>query len=182
MAAPLASANLALLRRLTLAALLMFAFAWGLIPLYRVICEATGLNRVVSADGLPKEQAGLSARPVSLVLDATTEAGLPWQVRPLTRLVAGRTGDFIQLEYEITNNSNRRVVGQAIPRYLPAEAAAHVRKLECFCFSQQAFSPGETRRFPVVLVIDKALPAGVDSVTLGYTVYEVPSGQEGRGS
>jgi cytochrome c oxidase assembly protein Cox11 len=42
------------------------------------------------------------------------------------------------------NNSGQSVVGQAIPRYLPAEAAAYVKKLECFCFRQQAFQPGET--------------------------------------
>ncbi|UGA40677.1 cytochrome c oxidase assembly protein [Chromobacterium haemolyticum] len=71
--------------------------------------------------------------------------------------------------------------GQAIPRYLPAAAGEYVKKLECFCFRQQAFAPGETRRFPVVFVVDKRLPASIDSITLAYTVFDVP-GNTGAGS
>lgn len=179
MASGMQAANHTLLRRLLLAVLLMFGFAWGLIPLYRVICEVTGLNRVVAADALAAEPEAMPARPVALMLDAMVQPGLPWQVRPLQSHLRVKTGQFIQLQYELRNNSQQRVVGQAIPRYLPAEAAAYVKKLECFCFRQQVFQPGETRRFPVVLVIDRTLPATIDSITLSYSVFDVPQG-EGR--
>lgn len=174
-------ANTQLLRRLLLAALLMFGFAWLLVPLYRVLCEVTGLNRVVAADTVPGadvDAAQPAARPVELQLDAMVQPGLPWQVRPLQARLRVNTGQFIQLQYEMRNNSPQSVVGQAIPRYLPAEAAAYVKKLECFCFRQQRFLPGETRRFPVVLLIDRQLPAGIDHITLAYSVFDVP----GQGS
>ena len=172
-------ANTVLLRKLLLAVLMMFGFAWLLVPLYRVLCEVTGLNRVVVADALPEASASLPpARPVELQLDALVQPGLPWQVRPLQSRLQVKTGQFVQLQYEMRNNSGQSVVGQAIPRYLPAEAAAHVKKLECFCFRQQSFRPGEVRRFPVVLLIDRQLPAGIDHITLAYSVFDVP----GQGS
>ena len=168
-------ANAALLRKLLLAVLLMFGFAWLLVPLYRVLCEVSGLNRVVAADALPDATTSQPpARPVTLQLDAMVQPGLPWQVRPVQSRLQVQTGQLVQLQYEMRNNSGQSVVGQAIPRYLPAEAAAYVKKLECFCFRQQAFRPGEVRRFPVVLLIDRQLPAGIDSITLAYSVFDVP--------
>ncbi|WP_199102074.1 cytochrome c oxidase assembly protein [Aquitalea sp. ASV11] len=168
-------ANAALLRKLLLAVLLMFGFAWLLVPLYRVLCEVSGLNRVVAADALPDVTTSQPpARPVTLQLDAMVQPGLPWQVRPVQSRLQVQTGQLVQLQYEMRNNSGQSVVGQAIPRYLPAEAAAYVKKLECFCFRQQAFRPGEVRRFPVVLLIDRQLPAGIDSITLAYSVFDVP--------
>ena len=47
--------NQLLLRKLLVIAVLMFGFAWLLIPLYRVICEVTGLNQVVKADSAEAE-------------------------------------------------------------------------------------------------------------------------------
>ena len=165
-------ANAVLLRKLLLAVLLMFGFAWLLVPLYRVLCEVSGLNRVVAADALPDATISQPpVRPVTLQLDAMVQPGLPWQVRPLQSRLQVQT---VQLQYEMRNNSGQSVVGQAIPRYLPAEAAAYVKKLECFCFRQQAFRPGEVRRFPVVLLIDRQLPAAIDNITLAYSVFDVP--------
>ena len=168
-------ANAVLLCKLLLAVLLMFGFAWLLVPLYRVLCEVSGLNRVVAADALPDATTSQPpARPVTLQLDAMVQPGLPWQVRPVQSRLQVQTGQLVQLQYEMRNNSGQSVVRQAIPRYLPAEAAAYVKKLECFCFRQQAFQPGEVRRFPVVLLIDRQLPAGIDSITLAYSVFDVP--------
>jgi len=65
------------------------------------------------------------------------------------------------------------VVGQAIPSYGPRVAAQYVKKLECFCFQQQTLAPHERRVMPVVFVVDAALPAEVNTVTLSYTFFEV---------
>ena len=43
---------------------------------------------------------------------------------------------------------------QAIPSYAPKQAAAHFNKLECFCFTQQTLKANESRRMPVVFVIE----------------------------
>ncbi|WP_047244082.1 cytochrome c oxidase assembly protein [Chromobacterium subtsugae] len=171
--------NFRLMGRLMVIAALMFGFAWGMIPLYRIVCEQTGLNDVVKADELSSGDLAAGGAEVDMTFDATVQAGLPWQVRPLTRHLKVKPGTFVQVQYQITNASPREVVGQALPRYLPGEAAQYVKKLECFCFTQQRFLPGQTRTFPVVFVIDRKLPASIASITLAYTVFDVP-GQGGK--
>jgi cytochrome c oxidase assembly protein subunit 11 len=173
--------NRQLLGKLALIAAMMFGFAWAMIPLYRIVCEQTGLNDVVKADALERDDLVAGAATVAMTFDATVQAGLPWQVRPLTTRLKVKPGTFVQVQYQITNASPHAVVGQALPRYLPAEAGAYVKKLECFCFTQQRFAPGQTRTFPVVFVIDRKLPATISSITLAYTIFDVP-GQDGRAS
>ena len=51
-----------------------------------------------------------------------------------------------------------------------------MKKLECFCFSQQTLAPGEVRKMPVVFVVDAKLPDDVNFVTMSYTFFQV----EGR--
>ena len=62
---------------------------------------------------------------------------------------------------------------QAFPSYAPRQAAAHFNKLECFCFNQYTLKPGESKRWPVVFVIDPKLPKDVGTITLSYTFFEV---------
>ncbi|MEQ6289800.1 cytochrome c oxidase assembly protein [Vogesella sp. GCM10023246] len=166
--------NRTLLLKLSLLACVMFVFAWGLIPVYDALCRVTGLGKLLQPDVVSATPAATLAAPIVLTFDATVQPGLPWQVRPLVSTLKARPGEFVRVDYEITNASNRRVIGQAIPRYLPAAAAEYVKKLDCFCFAQQVFEPGQTKRFPVVFVVDKSVPAGIDSITLAYTIFDVP--------
>ncbi|WP_174872914.1 cytochrome c oxidase assembly protein [Vogesella oryzae] len=166
--------NRVLLLKLGVLACVMFVFTWGLIPVYDALCRATGLGKLLQPDAISTSPATTLAAPIVLTFDATVQPGLPWQVRPLVSTLKARPGEFVRVDYEITNASNRRVIGQAIPRYLPAAAAEYVKKLDCFCFAQQAFEPRQTKRFPVVFVVDKSVPAGIDSITLAYTIFDVP--------
>ncbi|MDF0604133.1 cytochrome c oxidase assembly protein [Neisseriaceae bacterium TC5R-5] len=171
--------NRQLLKKLSVIAVMMFGFAWALIPIYNVICEVTGINQIVKADQLSEGSESVALHMVSMTFDATVQAGLPWQVRPQQTHLQAKPGEFVQVQYTITNASNKTVVGQAIPRYLPAAAAQYVKKLECFCFRQQVFQPGETRTFPIVFVIDKSLPASIETITLAYSVFDVPGSDGG---
>ena len=53
-----------------------------------------------------------------------------------------------------------------------------IKKLDCFCFTQQEIRAGETRQLPVVFVIDPEVPSEVHTITLSFTMFEV----EGRGA
>ena len=68
---------------------------------------------------------------------------------------------------------DRTMAAQAIPSYAPKQATAHFNKLECFCFREHTLAPGETKRWPVVFVIDPKLPKDVVTITLSYTFFEV---------
>jgi len=111
-------------------------------------------------------------------LDSNTR-GLPWTFKPVAGSLRVHPGQLATVEYEVRNNLDRPVTGQAIPSYAPDEASRYFLKMECFCFQQQTLAPGEVRRMPVVFLIDPALPASVGTISLSYTFFEV-SGRQGK--
>jgi cytochrome c oxidase assembly protein subunit 11 len=62
-----------------------------------------------------------------------------------------------------------------VPNIAPSEVAAYFHKTECFCFSPQRFKLDEGRNMPVRFIIDPALPAHIDMITLAYTFYDASS-------
>ena len=163
-----------MLVRLSLFALLMFGFGYAMVPYYKKFCEVTGINNLLQRDSVSKNTQVDKSRWVTLEFDANTH-GMPWQFAPVQRSVRVHPGEMAQVEFDIRNDGNTTLVGQAIPSYGPKHGAAFVKKLECFCFKQQALAAGESRRMPVQFVIDAALPASVTTLTLSYTFFEVPA-------
>jgi cytochrome c oxidase assembly protein subunit 11 len=162
----------------------MFAFGYALIPLYKHICEMTGINilslveRQVPGNGLAgrdvvkplNSQVDLT-RTITVEFDANSRG--PWEFSPETRSVQVHPGELTTVMYDFQNVQNRRMAAQAIPSYAPAQAAAHFNKLECFCFNQYTLEPGEKKRWPVAFVIDPKLSKDVTTITLSYTFFEV---------
>jgi cytochrome c oxidase assembly protein subunit 11 len=159
--------------RLSVFALLMFGFGYAMVPYYKKFCEVTGINNLLQPDSVVTNTQVDKSRWVTLEFDANTH-GMPWQFAPLQRSVRVHPGEMTQVAFEIKNNGNSTLVGQAIPSYGPKHGAPFVKKLECFCFRQQALAAGESRQMPVQFVIDPALPASVTTLTLSYTFFEVP--------
>jgi cytochrome c oxidase assembly protein subunit 11 len=177
----LAFANRQLMKKLLVASVVMFGFAFALVPFYEKICEVTGIRNLFQPDTLAAQNTQVdSMRTVSVEFDANTQR-LPWTFKPLEASVAVHPGEVTQVVYEIRNTLDRPVTGQAIPSYGPQQAALYFRKIECFCFQQQTLGPGEVRRMPVVFVIDPKLPSDVNTVTLSYTFFEVEGAREVRG-
>jgi cytochrome c oxidase assembly protein subunit 11 len=82
-------------------------------------------------------------------------------------------GELVHATFRLTNPTDTSFDAQAIPSYGPQHAAQFVKKLECFCFTQQTINAGETRDFSVVFVLDPTLPSDVGTVTLSYTMFEI---------
>jgi hypothetical protein len=82
-------------------------------------------------------------------------------------------GQLTTVMYEFRNRQDRTMAAQAIPSYAPKQAMAHFNKLECFCFNEYTLQPGETKRWPVVFIVDAKLPKDVSTITLSYTFFEV---------
>jgi cytochrome c oxidase assembly protein subunit 11 len=171
--------NRSLLVRLGVVALGMFGFGFALVPFYEKICQVTGLRDLDRPAEVRNTQVD-ATRSVTVEFDANTR-GLPWNFRPLQASIVVHPGALAQVEYEIENTTGRPMTGQAIPSYLPRDAAQHFRKLDCFCFATQTLAPGERRRMPVVFVLDPAVPADVPVITLSYTFFEVEGGPASAG-
>jgi cytochrome c oxidase assembly protein subunit 11 len=176
--------NRLMFRKLAVVALGMFAFGYALVPLYKAICEMTGVNilalgekelpgsgnaRLAKADN---SQIDVS-RTITVEFDANARG--PWQFKPMQSSVQVHPGQMMSVMYEFQNMQDRTMSAQAIPSYAPREAAAHFNKLECFCFNQYTLAPGEKKQWPVVFVIDPKLAKGVNTITLSYTFFEVGS-------
>jgi cytochrome c oxidase assembly protein subunit 11 len=82
-------------------------------------------------------------------------------------------GELNTVVYEVVNTQAHTVDAQAIPSYAPQQAAAHFKKVECFCFSQQKLEANQAKQMPVVFFVDKALPNDVKTITLSYTFFEI---------
>jgi len=163
--------NRALLTRLCVVVVGMFAFGFALVPFYEKICEVTGLRNIAQADAVSNSQV-VTARSVRIELDSNVR-NLPWTFRPTETVVDVHPGEVRQVVYEIANTTNRPLTGQAIPSYSPRNAAQYFKKLECFCFAKQTLQPGEVRKMPVVFVVDPSAPEDLNTITLSYTFFEV---------
>ena len=158
------------LTKLVVVALGMFGFGFALVPFYYKICEVSGIN---SGDeqSLVKNTQVDTSRWVTIEFDANTNEGLPWQFTPVQHSLKVHPGQLIQVEYDVANNSDRAIVGQAVPSYGPARAGAFFKKIECFCFTPQKLAAGERRRMPVLFVLDPSMDKDLHTVTLSYTFF-----------
>jgi cytochrome c oxidase assembly protein subunit 11 len=170
-----AHSNRTLMRKLLVVAAGMFAFGFALVPIYKKICETTGIYNLEQPDEVHNTQIDES-RLLTIEFDANTR-GLPWEFRPLQKSVRAHPGETIQVLYEVHNTSAGTVLGQAIPSYGPQAVAQYVKKIECFCFTRQELNGNETRQMPVQFVVDAQLPRDVTTITLSYTFFEVPGGK-----
>jgi cytochrome c oxidase assembly protein subunit 11 len=164
-----------MLGKLALVAVLMFGFGYSLVPLYKKICELTGINVLAVQETLndvgPSNTQIDTTRTITVELDANTTG--PWRFKPAVSSIQAHPGEMVQVVYEVVNTQARAMDAQAIPSYAPQEAAAHFKKMECFCFKQQTLAPNEARQMPVSFYIDPALPKNVKTITLSYTFFEV---------
>lgn len=165
------TANNALLKRLGVVAVAMFGFGFLLVPFYEKICQATGIRNIAQADEVVNTQVDRS-RALRIEFDSNLRK-LPWSFKPLETLIEVHPGELRQVMYEVVNQTDRAISGQAIPSYAPREAGQYFRKLDCFCFAKQTLQPGEVRRMPVVFVIDPSVPDDIPTITLSYTFFEI---------
>lgn len=175
-AAEVRAENSTMVRKLVVVALLMFGFGWALIPIYRKICEVTGINLLTNKDPRAAELAANTqvdtSRKVIVEFDANRQG--PWRFKPKVNHMEVHPGELVHVEYDLVNLEGRPMAGQAIPSYAPLQSAQYFQKLECFCFKQQTLEAGQTRKFPVVFFIDPKLPKDVTQITLSYTFFEIP--------
>jgi cytochrome c oxidase assembly protein subunit 11 len=172
------SDNLKMLGKLAVVTVGMFAFGYAMIPIYKHVCEALGINVLAVSEKLvpgtsrapPNTQVDTS-RTITVEFDANSFG--PWKFRPQQASIQVHPGELATVMYEFQNVQDRRMAAQAIPSYAPRNATAHFNKLECFCFNQYVLEPGEKKEWPVAFVIDPKLPKDVTTITLSYTFFEV---------
>ena len=183
--------NRRMLGKLAVIALAMFGFGYALVPMYRTICDALGINVLSVSERVTSAGATLaggrklntqvdSSRTITVEFDANARG--PWEFKPAVNSLQVHPGEVVTVMYEFRNTQNRTMAAQAIPSYAPMQASAHFNKLECFCFNEYILKPGESKQWPVVFYVDAKLPKDVTTITLSYTFFEVAGKLAGPGA
>ena len=165
-----------LVARLCVLTLAMFGFGYALVPLYSVFCEITGAGLKGQSGRLSTAAAAAmkvkdDSRLITIEFVTSVSAGFPWHFRPLVTKVKVHPGVETEVAFEVINQSSDSVTGQAVPSVAPNEASRYFSKTECFCFTRQQLSAGETRLMPVRFVVNPKLPEHIETLTLGYTFF-----------
>ena len=165
-----------------------FAFAFSLVPLYRIACEKVFVIRLEGGTGQARAAAPAAAGPrqertVTVLFDGGVNSKLPWSFGPEQLTMQVVPGELAEATYYARNDSDRPIVGSAVPSVAPARASGYFTKTECFCFTAQTLQPGERREMPVRFIVDPDLPADVKTITLSYTFFrnEALTAQLGAG-
>jgi len=155
----------------------MVGASYAAVPFYNWFCRTTGFNGTTQvATSSPKGKP--LGRMISVRFDSNVAPGLPWKFEPEKTEIQLRIGEVTTVYYTVTNQSARTITGQAAYNVSPLTVGAYFQKINCFCFTEQTFGPGEKRELPVVFYVDPALAADHDNdtlktITLSYTFYQV---------
>ena len=165
--------NRQLMAKLVTICVLMVAFGYLMIPLYKQICKATGIDRT-RAVGTANTQVDVT-REVKVEFLASS-AGLPWKFEALDHDVMLHPGEYATVHYRVVNTLGRPVTAHAQWSTAPEQAARWIEKQQCFCFTNQTLAAGETREMPVVFRVRPDAPKDLGNIVLSYTFLEAPGG------
>lgn len=165
--------NRKLIIKLAAVLVVMFGFAFALVPLYDLICDVTGLNGKTNTSAAQQTGDVDQSRMIKVQFMATTSNGMPWDFKPVQKMVEVTPGQSIEVQFFAKNNSANTIVGQAIPSLSPNVAAPHFKKIECFCFQQQELQASEQTHMGLVFYVSPDLPENINTLTLAYTLYNI---------
>lgn len=159
--------------RLGLLAVGMFGFGFLLVPAYDAFCEITGFGGKTNQVAASVEQPiADEAREIDLEFMTTVNEYAPFEFRAPVERMAVHPGGIYEVNFVATNLTDAAKTAQAVPSVAPPQAAKYFKKLDCFCFTAQEFTAGETKEMPVRFIIDSDLPDFVDTITLSYTFFD----------
>ena len=152
----------------------MFGFAFALVPIYNSLCKNLGINGKVTLQSQAKSH-GLAdmTRTIHVEFVATNNASVPWRFFPKVKSVDLHPGEMYKLSFYAENQTEHKMIVQAIPSITPGLAAKYLKKTECFCFAQQTLNGHEAMYMPLLFHVDKDLPKNIHTITLSYTLFDI---------
>ena len=154
---------------------LMFFFAYAMVPIYDVLCDLTGFNGKTGTVETEQVYDVDEKRMVSVSFFAATSPGFPVQFAPKVASMEVVPGKFYTTSYVAKNTTDEVIYGQAIPSVAPTDAALHFKKLECFCFIKQGFQPNQEVEMTLRFVIEPDMEERIKDVSLSYNFYKLDS-------
>ena len=162
---------------LGLVALVMVSLSFAAVPFYRWFCQVTGFGGTTAvAEAAPDE---ILDQTIRVRFDGSKERDMPWEFKPVERVMEIRIGETGLAFYEATNTADYPVAGQASYNVTPDQAGGYFTKIECFCFTEQVLQPGESVLMPVTFYVDPEIARDreakfIREITLSYTFHQIP--------
>lgn len=161
-------------KKLVLVVCAMFGFGFALVPLYDVFCDITGLNGKTNTSAAVYDVDGVDrTRTVTVQFISRNAQGIPWQFKPTINEISVHPGEMKLVTFYAKNDSDKAIIGQAIPSVSPGQAANYLQKIECFCFNNQPLKANEDVEMALQFYIDPELPQHISTLTLSYTMYDI---------
>lgn len=165
-------------KRLTLVlfvgVLLMFGFAYLLVPIFTFICKQTGINgKGANSAATYKSDTLIDlSRTIKIEMTTVIHGNLDFRFIPLHPHLEIHPGERKLIYFYAENLTGKEKTVQAVPSITPADAARFLKKTECFCFTQQYFFKGEKADMPVYFFIEPDIPKTIKEITLSYTLFD----------
>ena len=158
--------------------LVMFAFAYANVPLFKLFCARFGLGDAGKAgqrggylDELSSSTGPMLDRDIQVKFMGVSASGLPMRFGPTSTSIHVHPGKPVHTSYVFTNTSDDSVFFRAVHSIAPQKAAREFQLIECFCYEDQALGPRETRELPVYFALSPRTPADVNELLLSYTLF-----------
>jgi cytochrome c oxidase assembly protein subunit 11 len=155
----------------------MAGMGFAAVPLYDWFCRVTGYGGTTNVAAAAPER--ILDQTIRVRFDASLAEGMPWQFRPVERVMDVRYGEMGLAFYEAHNPTDRPVAGTATYNVTPFAAGLYFTKIDCFCFQMQVLQPGETVLMPVTFfvhpdMVDDPEARSIRQITLSYTFHTTP--------
>jgi len=153
----------------------MGAMAWAAVPFYDWFCRVTGYGGTTAVADAPSDV--ILDQTMTIRFSASIGDDMPWEFRPLQRVIEIPIGEVGIAFYEAYNPTDRVIAGSATYGVAPFTAGNFFAKIDCFCFQLQVLNPGERVKMPVTFFVDPDIVNDrdgklINSITLSYTFYE----------
>ena len=152
----------------------MISLSYASVPLYKLFCQVTGYGGTpkISSENNNKKH----TRIINVRFDSSTEKKSPLFFKPSQKNVKINVGENNLIFYKSKNTSKEMIKGTATYNITPLHAAQYFNKIECFCFEEQTFNPGQEVEMPVSFFIDSAILDDknmdmINELTLSYTMF-----------
>lgn len=153
----------------------MLALALSAAPLYAAFCRITGFGGTTQT--ALKAPGAILDRTIEVRFDANVPPSTPLDFTAEQTSATLRIGETGLAFFTVKNISDRPVNAVASYNVTPHTTGIYFQKLQCFCFQDRVFAPGETAQLPVLYFIDPEIVKDRDTretstITLSYTYFE----------
>lgn len=154
----------------------MVGLSYAAVPLYEIFCRVTGYGGTTQVATETPE--AVIDRKIIVRFDANTSRDMDWSFRPAQTSIELKVGETGLAFYRATNTSDTDSVGTATFNVTPLAAGQYFAKVECFCFTEQKLTAGQTVDMPVTFFVDPEIDNDPDldkltTITLSYRFYPV---------